>query len=193
MVQGQVGPVRFGQLGVFGVILVDSVLDLVTVVFYQSLNGPGCCISQGTDCVAFDLFGQLPQHVNLRVLCFPDFHSFEGIGQPTGSFPAGGALTTTLMLVEFAQPENGFYHIGLLVHHDNCCSTQATLELSQGVEVHQDIITEVLGQKSDGGTSRDDGFEVVPASNNSSAVSIDKLSQRNGHFLLNSARIVDVP
>ena len=130
-------------------ILVDSVFDLVAIVFDQSLNGPGGCISQGADGVAFDLFGQLPQHVNLRVFCFSNFHSFQGVGQPTGSLSAGGALTATLMLVEFAQPENGFYHVGLLVHHDHCCRSQTTLELPQGIEVHQNVITEIFGEKSD--------------------------------------------
>ena len=99
-------PVRFGQLWVFGVILVNSVFNLVAVVFNQPLDGPGGCVSQGAYGVAFNLLSQFPQHVDLCVLCFPDFHSFEGVGQPAGPLPAGGALAAALVLVEFAQPEN---------------------------------------------------------------------------------------
>lgn len=91
---------------------VDSVLDLVAVVLYQTLYWPGCSVAQGADSVAFDLFGQLPEHVDLGVIGLTNFKSAHSVSNPTSAFSAWGALTTTFMLVKFAQPKDGLDDIG---------------------------------------------------------------------------------
>jgi len=140
--------VLFGQLRMLGVVLIDPVLNLVSVVLDQPLDWPGSGISQSADSVALNLLSELPQHVDLSVLGFSNLHSFEGVSQPSSSLPTWSALPTTLMLVEFAQPQDGLDHISGFIHNYNCRSAQSTLELPQGVEVHEHIITEILWQQS---------------------------------------------
>jgi hypothetical protein len=50
---------------VLGLVAVDAVLHLVAEVPYQPLHWPSCCVSQGTNGVAFDLVGKFFEHVNL--------------------------------------------------------------------------------------------------------------------------------
>ena len=54
-VKGQVAGIVVDQLRMFGLILVDPVLDLMPVMLYESLNRPGSSIPQRTNSVSFDL------------------------------------------------------------------------------------------------------------------------------------------
>ncbi len=180
------------KFGVFGMIVVNSFLYFVSIVSDQTLNWPGCGITQSTDCVAFDLFCQLPQHIDFCIISFSDLHSFQNICKPWSTFSAWCALTTTFVLIEFWKSQNGFDDISLLVHNDNGGSSQTTFEFSQSVEVHQNIFAEFFGQESDWRSTWNDGFQVVPSSDDTSTVSVNELSQWDWHFLFNGARIVDV-
>ena len=111
MIKWKVTLVSMGQLRILSMVLVDPVLDLVSVVSDQTLHWPSSSISQGTDRVSFDLLGQLPKHIYFCVVCLPDLHSLECVSQPASSFSARSALSTTFMLVEFAQSEDRFDHI----------------------------------------------------------------------------------
>lgn len=123
-----------------GVVLVDPVLDLVAVVTDQSLDWPGCSVSQRADCVPFDLLRQLPQHVDFSVISVADLEALHCVCQPGGSFSAGRALTAALMLVELGKTEDALYYIGLVVHHDHCCCSQSALQLTESVKVHQHVL-----------------------------------------------------
>lgn len=142
--------------------------------------------------MAFNLFCQLPQHVDLGIVSFSDLHSFQNVGKPWGSFSAWCTLTTAFVLIEFWKSQNGFDNISLLVHDDNGGSSQTAFEFSQSVKVHQNILTEFFGQKSDWRSTWNDSFEVVPSTDDTSAVSVNELSQWDWHFLFNCAWIVDV-
>ena len=87
-------------------VLVNSVFNLVSVVSDQALNGPGSSITQSTNSMSLDLFSQLPQHVNFSIVCLSDLHSFESICQPRGTLSTWSTLSTTLMLVKLAQPQD---------------------------------------------------------------------------------------
>ena len=173
-------------------ILVNSLLDLVSVVLYQSLNWPGSCVSQRTNCVTFYLLCYLPQHVNLSVICLSDLHSLQHISQPWCSLSAWCALTAALMLVELWQSQDCLDHVCLFVHNNNCCCTQTTFKLSQSIEVHQNILAKFFRQKSDWWSTWNDGFKIVPSTNYTTTVSVNKFPQRNGHFFFNCAWIIDV-
>jgi hypothetical protein len=194
MVKRQIAAVGcMGQLRVLCVVLVDTILDLVAVVSDETLDWPGSGIAQGADGVTLDLLGELPQHVDLGVVSLANFHALERVGQPAGSLAARSALSAALVLVELAQPQDRLDDVGRIVHHDHRRCPQPALQLPQGVEVHQHILAELLGQQPHRRSSRDDGLEVVPPSDNSSAVPVDEFSQRNRHFLLDRAGVVDVP
>ena len=45
-------------------VAIDSVLDLVTEMPDETLNGPSCCITQGADSVTFNLEREFLEHVN---------------------------------------------------------------------------------------------------------------------------------
>ena len=140
VVEGEVRLAGFAEAGVFGVVAVDAFLDFVAVVFDESLYGPGGCVSECADGVSFDLFGQFPEHVDLGVVGFTDFHAFEGVSEPAGAFAAGGALAAAFVLVELAQAEDGLDDVGLLVHDDDCCGSESAFEVAEGVEVHEYIL-----------------------------------------------------
>mgnify|MGYP006933354753 FL=1 len=56
----------------------------------------------------------------------------------------------------------------------------------------QNSVANVLWQKRDGRSSRNNGLEVIPATTNATAVSFDEFSERNTHFFLNCAWVVHV-
>lgn len=123
MLQGQMRSVFFSDLGVLGLVLVDSVLNLVPVVFDQPLDGPGCSIAQSTNSVPFDLLSQLPEHVDFSVICLSDLKSTHSVSQPTSTLSAWSALTTTFVLVKLAETQDRLNYIGRLIHHDDSSST----------------------------------------------------------------------
>ena len=50
-------------------------------------------------------------------------------------------LATTLMLIEKEQASNAVDYVSTLVHHNDCCSPQTTVDLNQRIKIHQNIIT----------------------------------------------------
>lgn len=174
----------------FGMVCIDSILNLISIMFDKSLNRPSSGITQGTDGVAFDLFGEFMQHINLGVVGIAIFHSLQNVVEPSCSFPARSALPTAFMLIELRESKDGLDHICLVIHNDNCCRTQSAFKLPQRIKIHQDIFAEGLREKADTGPSWDDGFEVVPSPNDSSAMSVDEFFQGDGHFLFNGAGVV---
>ena len=96
------------------------------------------------------------------------------------------------MLVELWQPQNGLDHVCLLVHDDYCCCSQTTLKFSQSIEVHQNILAKFLWQKSYWWSTWNDGFKIVPSTNDTAAVSINEFFQRNWHLFFDCAWIVDM-
>jgi hypothetical protein len=91
--------------------------------------------------VTLDLFGQLPKHVDLSVVCLSDFHAFESVSEPAGTFSAGCALSATFVLVKFAEPQDSFDYVCGLVHYYHSGSTQPAFQLTESIEVHQHVFT----------------------------------------------------
>lgn len=56
----------------------------------------------------------------------------------------------------------------------------------------QDIITDVLGQEGNGRTTRNNGEQVIPTTTDTTAMSFNEFSQRNGHFFFDGTGVVDV-
>merc|ERR1719150_556378 len=158
----------------------------------KTLDWPGSAVSQSADGVALNLFAQFPNHINLlwlRVaLSEPPHHCIH----PVNTLSAGGALTTRLVLVEHRKPCNCLNHICLLVHDDDCRCPQTSLLCHQVVKVHQNFVTNRLGDEGGGAASWDDTKQVVPAADHSAAVALDQLLQGDAHLLLHRAGVVHV-
>lgn len=173
-------------------VLLDSGLQLGTEVSDETLDGPGEGLAQGADGVALDLLGEFLEHVDLALAGLALLHALHHLGGPLASLAAGGALAATLVLVELGQTGDGADDVGGLVHDDDGGSTQTGLGVLEGVEVHDLVVADGLGDDWGGGTTGDDGEEVVPAAAHTTAVTVDQLTQRDGHLLLDCAGVVDV-
>lgn len=173
-------------------VLLDSGLQLGTEVADETLDGPGEGLAQGADCMALDLLGEFLEHVDLALAGLALLHALHHLGSPLASLAAGGALAATLVLVELGQTGDGADDVGGLVHDDNGGSPQTGLGVLEGVEIHDLVIADGLGDDGSGGATGDDGEEVVPAATHTTAVTVDQLTQRDGHLLLDRAGIVDV-
>merc|ERR1719447_502769 len=158
----------------------------------KTLDWPSSAVSQSADGVALNLFAQFPNHINLlwlRVaLSEPPHHCVH----PVNTLSAGGALTTCLVLVEHCKPCNCLNHICLLVHDNHCRCPETCLLCHQVVKVHQNFVTNRLGDEGGGAASRDDTEQVVPAADHSAAVALDQLLQGDAHLLLHRAGVVHV-
>merc|ERR1719447_514076 len=149
----------------------------------KTLYWPSSAVSQSADGVALNLFAQFPNHINilwLRVaLSEPPHHCVH----PVNTLSAGGALTTCLVLVEHCKPCNCLNHICLLVHDNDRRCPETCLLCHQVVKVHQNFVTNRLGDEGSGAASRDDTEQVVPAADHSAAVALDQLLQGDAHLL----------
>lgn len=173
-------------------VFLDSGLQLGTEVPDETLDGPGEGLAQGADGVALDLLGEFLEHVDLALAGLALLHALHHLGGPLASLAAGGALAATLVLVELGQTGDGADDVGGLVHDDDGGGTQTGLGVLEGVEIHDLVVADGLGDDGSGGTTGDDGEEVVPAATHTTAVTVDQLTQGDGHLLLDRARVVDV-
>merc|ERR1719382_2048479 len=82
--------------------------------------------------------------------------------------------------------------ICLLVHDNDCRCPETCLLCHQVVKVHQNFVTNRLGDEGSGAASRDDTEQVVPAADHSAAVALDQLLQGDAHLLLHRAGVVHV-
>lgn len=96
------------------------------------------------------------------------------------------------MVVELGKTGNGADNVGRLVHDDNGSGTETRLRVLERVKVHQLVVADVLGKDGGRRATGNDSLEVVPAALDTTAVLVDELAKRNGHLLLDSARVVDV-
>merc|ERR1719410_1008372 len=158
----------------------------------KSLDWPSCSISQSTDGVAFNLLGKFPNHVNFLwlgvTLGEPPHHGVH----PVNAFPAGSVLAARFVLVEESKSGDGLHYVCLLVHDNDGGCAETSLGSNESVKIHHDIVTNLLGNKRSGRSSRDDAKKIVPSSNDVSSVDLDQLLQGDAHLLLDSAGVVHV-
>ena len=182
----------FVELRVLSLVAVDTVLDLVAERPDQALHRPGCCVSQSADSVTLDLVGELFEHVDFSEVSVAELHALEHIDHPASTLTAGCALAAALVSVELRQTEDGVDDVGLVVHDDDSSGTETRPAVLQVIEVHDGLRALLLVEHGHRGATWDDGLEVVPATNDTATVSVNKLSERDAHFLLNSDWVVDV-
>lgn len=169
-----------------------SLLQLRSEVADETLDRPGESLAKSADGVALDLLRELLEHVDLalaRIALFQTLHDLVG---PLAALSAGGALAAGLVLVKGRQAGDGTDDVCRLVHDDDGGGTKTGLGVLEGVEVHELVVAHALGDDGGGGTTGDDGQKVVPATTDTTAVAIDQLTERDGHLLLDGARVVDV-
>lgn len=170
----------------------DSCLKLGPEVSDQTLNGPCESLAESANGVAFDLLGELLHHVDLTLAGSALLETLHDLLSPLGTLTTRGALAAGLVVVELAETGDGADNVSGLVHDDDGSSTETGLRILECVEVHELVVANLPGQNGSGGATRDDSLEVVPASNDTTAVLVNELTERDGHLLLDSAGVVDV-
>ena len=103
----------------------DPVLNIVTEMSDQPLNGPGGGIPKGANCMAFHLFGDIEQHINFVRFRITGHQPLHHTHHPACAFTARRALSAAFMLVKLGQSPNSFDHIRRLIHHNDRRSAQA--------------------------------------------------------------------
>jgi hypothetical protein len=172
--------------------LLDTSLKLRSEVSDKTLNRPGEGLSQSANSVTLNLLGELLEHVNLTLTGLTLLKSLHHLLCPLATLSARCALAATLVAVEVAETADSSDNIGALIHNDNSSSAESRLAVLEGIEVHQLVITDVLGENRSRRTTGDDSQKVIPSTSNTTTVLVNQLTQRDGHLLLNSAGVVDM-
>ena len=173
-------------------VLSDTGLELRTEVTDQTLDGPGEGLTQSANGVTLDLLGELLHHVDLTSAGLTLLETLHDLVGPLGTLTARCALSARLVVVELGKTGDGTNNIGALVHYDDSGGTETRLRVLEGVEVHELVIADVSREDRGGRTTRDDSLEVVPAANDTTAVLVNELAERDRHLLLDGAGVVDV-
>jgi hypothetical protein len=66
--------------------------------------------------------------------------SVDNLVHPVDSLSARRALPTRLVFVKLNQSGDGLDNVGLLVHHNNGCSSKTSLSSYQTIKVHQYLL-----------------------------------------------------
>jgi len=135
-----------GEFWVLSFVAVNSVFHISSEVTYKSLNWPSSCITKSANSVALNLVGELLKHVDLSEIGISKLHSLKHVYHPAGTLSAWGALSTTLMLVELGKSQNSVNNISLIIHNNDCSSSQSTSSVFQIIEVHEGLITLLFGK-----------------------------------------------
>lgn len=170
----------------------DSCLKLGPEVSDQTLDRPGESLAKSADGVTFNLLGELLHHVNLALAGGALLESLHDLFGPLGTLATRSALAAGLVVVELAETGDGADDVGRLVHDNDGSGSKTRLRVLECVEVHELLVANVLGKDGCGRATGNDSLEVVPAADDTTTVLVDELAKRNGHLLLNGARVVDV-
>jgi hypothetical protein len=146
----------------------DSCLKLGPEVSDQTLDGPSESLTESANGVSLNLLGELLHHVNLTLASSSLLEAVHDLLGPLGALATRGALPARLVVVELAETGDGTDNVGELV------------------------VADLPGKDGSGRATRNDSLEVVPATNDTTAVLVNKLTERDGHLLLDGARVVDV-
>merc|ERR1719462_357237 len=124
----------------------------------------------------------------------PVFQLWPEVPDKTLDWPSSAVSQSTdgVALNLFAQFPNHINLLWLLVHDNDRRCPETCLLCHQVVKVHQNFVTNRLGDEGSGAASRDDTEQVVPAADHSAAVALDQLLQGDAHLLLHRAGVVHV-
>lgn len=100
-----------GKNRVSSMIRVNPVLNFLSEMPYEPLHRPSSSVSQGANGVAFNLSGELIQHIDLCIVSPALLKPQHHLVHPRSAFSAGSALATGLVLVEFREAGDGGYHV----------------------------------------------------------------------------------
>lgn len=170
----------------------DSCLKLGPEVSDQTLDGPCESLAESANGVTLDLLGELLHHVNLTLAGSTLLEALHDLLGPLGALTTRCALAARFVVVELAETGDGADNVSGLVHDDDGSSTETGLRVLECVEVHELVVANLPRENGSGGTTGNDSLEVIPAANDTTAVLVNKLAERDRHLLLDSAGIVDV-
>ncbi|CAD5190565.1 unnamed protein product, partial [Musa acuminata subsp. malaccensis] len=112
-----------------------SALSLI-LLSDKSLHRPRSSTTQSTYSVPFDLLGDFLKHINLLRLGIPHLQPLHNHPQPSGSLPAGCALTAALVLVQVRQSCYCVHDISGFVRNNHRCSIQSRLNSFKSIVIH---------------------------------------------------------
>ena len=159
----------------------------------QPLDRPGRRVAKGADGVAFDLLGDLMQHVDIGNLGIAGAQLFHHAPHPARAFAARCALTAALMLVEIADAADGLHDVGRAIHDDDRCRAKTGADRFQPVEIHRRVHDLLGGHQWNRRAAGNDGQQIVPTAANTAAMLFDQIAERNAHRLFDDARPFDMP
>jgi len=142
--------------------------------------------------MTFHLLGNFEQHVNFVVRALALDHPLHHAPHPTGTFTARRTLTAAFVLIEVGQTGNRFDDVGGVVHHDHGSCTQRGANFTQTVKVHLRITDVFALHTRNGGTTRNNRQQIVPAAAYTTAVLFNQLLEGNAHRFFNGTRLVHV-
>ena len=89
-------------LGTAAVIVMDQSTDIIKAIWRLSkfYKHESCRIAKRANGVAFDLFGDIQQHINFFYVCFAAHQTVHHTHHPTGAFTARRALAAAFMFVK---------------------------------------------------------------------------------------------
>mmetsp|Transcript_38798 Transcript_38798/g.97762 ORF Transcript_38798/g.97762 Transcript_38798/m.97762 type:complete len:234 (+) Transcript_38798:276-977(+) len=96
------------------------------------------------------------------------------------------------MAVKLGKTRNSSDHIRGFVHHDDSSSTKTRLDITQVIKIHQNSFAGFLWQNRHRGTTWDDSQQVIPATTDTTTVTIDQFFEWNAHFFLHCTGLVHV-
>src|SRR6516164_1948411 len=158
----------------------------------QALDRPRRGIAERADGVALDLLGDLKQHVDLALVRAALGHAAENPPHPPRSLAARGALATALMLVEIGDARNRPDQVVRLVLDNDGGGSETGAQLAKAVEIHRRV-DDLLGRHhAHRGATRDDGLQIIPATPDAAAVTLDQLPERKPQRLLDITGTLDM-
>ena len=172
--------------------IVDAAFDLRAEGADQALHRPRGGVAKRADGVAFDLFGDFQEHVDLALVGAALDHAVEHPPHPAGAFAARRALAAALMLEEVADARDRRDHVGRLVHHDDAGGAERRLHGTGAVEIHDQVFAIRRRDQRARGTAGNDRQQIVPAAADAAAVLLDQLAERDAHGVFHDAGRVDV-
>ena len=173
-------------------LLRNPTLHLWAEMLDKALNRPRRCVAERADGMAFDLFGDFIQHVDLGRRRITGAHAFHHTPHPACAFTAGRALAAAFMLVEIGQARNGADDVGGLVHYDDGRSAKTGADFLTAVEIHRHVHHHGRRNQRNGRSAGDYREQIVPPAAHAAAMLFDQLTERNAHRLFDDAGFFDM-
>jgi hypothetical protein len=156
----------------------------------QALDRPGRGVAERADGVAFDLLGDVQQHVDLALVGAALRPCAHHAPHPAGAFAARRALAAALVLVEIGDARDRLDMSVDLSITITAAVPRPEPACAAAVEIHRRI-DDLLGRHHrHRRAAGDHRLQIVPAAAHAAGNALDQLAERNAHRLFDVAGLV---